>query len=42
MSVQSRDVIEEALVKVRGENTVRGAIEDGMSAREAFDRYGVM
>jgi regulator of RNase E activity RraA len=41
-SEYERDVIEEALVKVRGENTVRGAIEDGMSAREAFDRYGVM
>jgi regulator of RNase E activity RraA len=37
-----RDVIEEALVKVRGENAVRIAIEDGMSASEAFDRFGVM
>lgn len=37
-----RDVIEEALVKVRGENAARRAIEDGMSASEAFDRFGVM
>ena len=41
-SEHERDVIERALVKVRGENAVRAAIEDGMSAREAFDRYGVL
>jgi len=37
-----REVVHEALEKVRGENAVRKAIEEGMSAREAFDRYGVM
>jgi regulator of RNase E activity RraA len=36
------DVIHAALEKIRGENIVRKAIEEGMSAREAFDRYGVM
>lgn len=36
------DVIHEALEKIRGENIVRKAIEEGMSAREAFDRYGIM
>jgi len=36
------DVIHAALEKLRGENIVRKAIEEGMSAREAFDRYGVM
>ncbi len=41
-SEYERDVIQEALLKVRGENAVRKAIEGGMSAREAFDRYGVM
>jgi regulator of RNase E activity RraA len=37
-----RDVIDEALIKVRGEDAARRAIEDGMSARESFDRFGVM
>ncbi len=37
-----REVIYEALEKVRGENAVRRAIEEGMSAREAFERYGIM
>jgi len=41
-SEHEAEVLEEALVKVRGENAVRRAIEDGMSAQEAFDRYGVM
>ena len=36
------DVINRALDKVRGENRVREAIENGMSAREAFERYGIM
>jgi regulator of RNase E activity RraA len=35
-------VIHQALEKVRGENIVRKAIEEGMSAREAFERYGIM
>jgi regulator of RNase E activity RraA len=36
------EVIKQALEKVRGENMVRKAIEQGMSAREAFDTYGIM
>ena len=36
------DVITRALEKARGEKLVRKAIEDGMSAREAFDRFGIM
>lgn len=36
------DIIEGALEKVRGENKVREAIERGMSAREAFDTFGIM
>ena len=36
------EVIHAALEKVRGENTVRKAIEGGMSAEEAWERYGVM
>lgn len=35
-------IIQAALEKVRGENKVRGAIEAGMSAREAYDTYGIM
>lgn len=37
-----REIIREALERVRGENAVRKAIEEGMSAREAFQRYGIM
>jgi regulator of RNase E activity RraA len=36
------DVINRALEKVRGESRVREAIEGGTSAREAFDRFGIM
>jgi regulator of RNase E activity RraA len=36
------EVIYEALERVRGENAVRRAIEEGMPAREAFERYGIM
>ncbi len=36
------EVIAKALEKARGEKLVRKAIEDGMSAREAFDRFGIM
>ncbi len=36
------DAIHRALDKVRGENRVREAIEGGMSAREAWDRFGIM
>jgi len=41
-SEQERGVVEEALIKVRGENAVRSAMEEGMSAGEAFRRFGVM
>jgi regulator of RNase E activity RraA len=36
------DVVRQALEKVRGENQVRRAFADGMSAVEAFARYQVM
>lgn len=36
------EVISEALEKARGEKTVKKAIEDGMSAKDAFDKYGIM
>jgi regulator of RNase E activity RraA len=37
-----RDVIHRALEKVNGEKTVQKAIEQGMSACEAFEKYGIM
>ena len=37
-----REVIEGALEKVLGENKVRDAILDGMSARVAWDTFGIM
>jgi len=36
------DVFARALEKVRGENQVRRALEDGMSAREAFEKFGIL
>lgn len=39
---RERDVLERAREKVFGENTVRKAIEAGMSTREAFRVYGIM
>lgn len=36
------EVLERAMEKVRGENAVREAFRQGMSAVEAFERYGVM
>jgi 4-hydroxy-4-methyl-2-oxoglutarate aldolase len=36
------EVIEAALVKASAENTVRAAIENGMSATEAFAKHGVL
>jgi len=36
------DVFARALDKVRGENQVRRALEDGMSAREAFEKFGIL
>jgi regulator of RNase E activity RraA len=37
-----KDVFAKALEKVRGEEKVRKAIENGMSASEAFARYGIL
>ena len=36
------EVIHRAFAKVKGENEVRKAIEDGMSAADAFEIYGIM
>ncbi len=36
------EVIEGALDKALGEKTVQKAIENGMGAKEAFDKYGIM
>jgi regulator of RNase E activity RraA len=36
------DVVTQALEKARAEKTVRAAIENGMSATEAFSTYGVL
>jgi len=37
-----KEVIQAALEKVRGERIVLKKIQEGMSAREAFDTYGIM
>ncbi len=37
-----KEVIKGALEKARGEKTVQKAITDGMSAVEAFNKYGIM
>ena len=37
-----QDVVDQALEKVRGEKLVREALEDGMSAGEAFRKFGIM
>jgi regulator of RNase E activity RraA len=37
-----KEVIIAALEKARGEKIVQKAIEDGMSALEAFNKYGIM
>jgi regulator of RNase E activity RraA len=36
------EVVTKALEKARGEKLVRKAIEEGMSACEAFDKFGIM
>jgi hypothetical protein len=36
------EVFAGALEKVRGEALVRKAIEGGMSAKAAFEKYGIM
>ena len=38
----AEEVFARALEKARGEKTVRKAIEEGMSATEAFKPYGIM
>lgn len=37
-----KEVIHKSLEKARGEKLVKKAIEEGMSAREAFDSFGIM
>jgi regulator of RNase E activity RraA len=39
---REKEVLQAALEKVTGENKVRSAIESGMSAAEAFERFGIM
>ena len=36
------DIFNGAIEKARGEKTVRKAIEAGMSARDAFEKYGIL
>ena len=36
------EAVHAALEKVRGENKVRAAIEQGLSTTEAFEKYGIM
>ncbi len=37
-----KDILQKALEKVRGEKLVRKALDNGLSARDAFDKYGIM
>lgn len=37
-----KEVIEKALEKAEGENTVKLAIEGGMGAKASYDKYGIM
>lgn len=37
-----QEVVEKALTKIRGEQTVRQEIENGMSSTEAFSKYGIL
>ena len=39
---QESEIIGAALDKVRGESAVRDALKNGMSATEAFERFGIM
>lgn len=39
---RENEIVEQAVEKVRGENTVRTAIEAGMSTVDAFATYGIM
>ena len=38
----AKEIFIKALEKARGEKTVRKAIESGMSASDAFGKYGIM
>ena len=40
--VAERDVLAAALEKARGEKTVQAALEQGMSARDAFKTFGIL
>jgi hypothetical protein len=37
-----QEVFRGAFEKARGEKTVRKALEQGMSAREAFEKFGIL
>lgn len=39
---KENEIIESALEKARGETEVRKALQDGMSATEAFAKYGIL
>ena len=39
---KEQEIIEQALEKVRGEKLVQKALEDGMSAQDAFKTFGIM
>lgn len=41
-STAAPEVFSKAVEKARGERTVLKAVQNGMSAREAFDTYGIM
>ncbi len=40
--IYEEDIVHKALEKVHGENKVREAIRNGMSAHDAFDHFGIM
>ena len=40
--VAEQDVFRGAFEKARGEKAVREALEQGMPAREAFEKYGIL
>ena len=42
MITNREEVLEKALEKASGEKVVRRAIEGGMSATEAFAKYGIL
>ena len=42
LAVAEEEIFVKALEKSRGEKTVHAAIADGMSAVDAFAKYGIM